>query len=319
MARLFTLLAAVLLSSCGAPATPPQPPPLPEVDAPGPIYKATPGGISEEQAKLLNARPYRFRQPKGYDAARPAPLVLLLHGYGASGKLQDSYFRLSELAEAKTFLLATPDGTPDPDTFRFWNATDACCNFFESKVDDVAYLNAIVDDVSAKFSVDKKRIFAIGHSNGGFMAHRLACDSAARFAAVVSFAGAVFKEPGKCNPSSPVAVLQVHGDQDAVIRYAGGSNSTHGQRFPEYPAAKDTVAFWAKANGCAETPAEVGPPLTLLGNSSFADTSISRHPGCKEGGAAELWTIRGGAHAPLPLSTRWAELLYSFCEAHPRP
>src|SRR5256885_15247126 len=71
---------------------------------------------------LVAERPYNFVVPTGYDAATPTPLVILLHGYGASGNLQNAYFRGSALANRPTFLFAYPDGTPGPNGDRFWNA-----------------------------------------------------------------------------------------------------------------------------------------------------------------------------------------------------
>ena len=129
--------------------------------------------------------------------AQPKQLMVLLHGYGATGQIQDQYFQFTQLANAKTFLLATPDGTSDPTPKQFWNATDACCNFYGSAVDDVKYVTAILDEAALKFRVDPKRVYAVGHSNGGFMAHRLACDRAARIAAIVSLAGATWKDPAR--------------------------------------------------------------------------------------------------------------------------
>src|SRR5205814_3467937 len=113
--------------------------------------------------------------PPGYDATKPTPLLILLHGYTASGAQQEMYFKLGPVANAQGFLYAIPDGTVDGAGNRFWNATDACCNYFGSAVDDVAYLGAIMDDVGTRYNVDPKPIFVVGHSNGGFMAHRLAC------------------------------------------------------------------------------------------------------------------------------------------------
>ena len=92
------------------------------------------------------------------------------------------------------FLYAFPDGTRDRLGNRFWNASDACCDLFQSGVDDVAYLTAVIDDMSARFHVDAKRIHLVGHSNGGFMSHRYACDRAERVAAFVSLAGDNYKD-----------------------------------------------------------------------------------------------------------------------------
>src|SRR5262249_21361628 len=126
------------------------------------------------RSQLVRDRPYNFYLPTGYDPAVPTPLVILLHGHapGHSGQALQRYFQLAPLAEAKTFLYAFPDGLLDQDGVRFWNATDACCDFYGTGVDDVAYLDAVIDDVEDRFNVDPQRIFVSGFSNGGFMAHR---------------------------------------------------------------------------------------------------------------------------------------------------
>ncbi len=149
------------------------------------------------------------------------PLVVLLHGLGSSGATMEEYFQLQPLAESKGFLLALPDGTKHADGARFWNATDACCGF-GSTVDDVAYLGSVIDEVEGARNVDRSRVYVMGHSNGGFMSYRMACDVADRVAAIASVAGATWADPSKCTPSEPVSVLQVHGTADEGIRYDGG-------------------------------------------------------------------------------------------------
>jgi pimeloyl-ACP methyl ester carboxylesterase len=84
----------------------------------------------------------------------------------------------------------TSTGQQDRRGHRFWSATDACCNLDGLAVDDVAYLRAVIRDVSARHAVDPRRVFIVGHSNGGFMAHRMACEASDLVAAVVSLAGA---------------------------------------------------------------------------------------------------------------------------------
>ena len=137
------------------------------------------------------ARPYEVDLPAGYDPAKPAPLLLLLHGYGDRGaSLASTRWNVAAAATPRGMLLARPNGTADSHGSRFWNATDACCDFESKAIDDVGYLTAVIDDVAAHYRVDPKRVWALGLSNGGFMAHRLACDAADRFAAVVSVSGA---------------------------------------------------------------------------------------------------------------------------------
>ncbi|HEX7665401.1 MAG TPA: PHB depolymerase family esterase, partial [Polyangiaceae bacterium] len=205
-------------------------------------------------ASLVQARPYNFHVPTGYDASKPTPLVVMLHGYSASGAIEEAYFGLTATSDTNTFLYAFPDGTLDPNGNRFWNADDACCDLYSIAVDDVAYVNAIIDDVSAKYTVDPKRIFVVGHSNGAFMSHRLACDSSDRIAAIASLAGAVWNDASKCNPTSKIAVLDIHGDADTTIAYDGGVIPNAGT----YPSEAQTMATWAAKNGCTGAIAPTG-------------------------------------------------------------
>src|SRR5438445_13801517 len=78
---------------------------------------------STSDGGLVADRPYHFKVPAGYDKSKPTPLVILLHGYSASGLVQDIYFGLSKIVDAKGFLYAYPDGTYDHGVppARFWN------------------------------------------------------------------------------------------------------------------------------------------------------------------------------------------------------
>jgi polyhydroxybutyrate depolymerase len=272
----------------------------------------TGGDSSTNGSSLITARPYGKTIPTKYDAKTPTPLVMLLHGYTASGKVQDDYFKMSAAAEKKGFLLALPDGTKDPQGNRFWNATDACCNFYGAAVDDVAYLTAVLADMKASYNVDPKRVYLVGHSNGGFMSHRLACELSKDIAAIVSLAGATYTDASKCKATDPVSVLQVHGDADGTVSYLGGSFAGG---VISYPGAKATVASWATKNGCGADLAGTAK-LDLDTAVPGEETTVQSHTCTK--GAAELWTIVGGAHVP-PFQANWAELVYGFLEAHPKP
>lgn len=270
------------------------------------------GAIPGANPELIKARPYATTTPKGYDAAKATPLVVLLHGYTATAAIQDSYFGISKLAETKNFLVALPDGLKDTQGNQFWNATDACCDIFGKGVDDVAYLTAVIADMKTRFNVDPKRVYVIGHSNGGFMSHRLACELSKDIAGIVSLAGATYSDPAKCKATDPVAVLQVHGDMDETVAYGGGK--LYGAA--TFPGAKETVATWAAKNGCGAELTTTAEKLDLDTGLAGDDTVVARHACTK--GAAELWTITNGKHVPA-LQPTWASLIYGFLEAHPKP
>jgi polyhydroxybutyrate depolymerase len=265
------------------------------------------------------ARPYTVFVPTSYHQGAPMPLVILLHGFGATGAIQDAYFGMQALAQSKGFLYVHPDGTLNQLGKQFWNATDGCCGY-HSTVDDVAYLTGIIDQVSTKYDVDPKRIYFIGHSNGGFMSYRMACELSGRVAAIASMAGATFDDPTKCNPSEPVSVLQVHGTADRTIAYTGGVTPVINGT---YPGAEQSVATWAKYDGCTGTRDAVGGEMNLEPNIAGAETQRSAFTGCPKGIDVQLLTVQGGPHVPtvaFPDQSRpMINAMVDFLLAHPKP
>ena len=262
---------------------------------------------------LITQRPYLLQVPKGYDAAKGAPLLVSLHGYGSDALEEESYLGFKALAESKTFLYAYPQGTPNELGKNFWNATDACCGF-GSEVDDVAYITAVIDDVSARYKVDPSKIWLFGHSNGGFMAHRLGCELSTRLAAVVSLAGAVWKDETKCAPTARISVVQIHGDMDKTIYYEGGSAAGLGG--PTHPSATQTVATWAKKNGCTGALGLTGR-ADLVSDLAADETRVEAYAGCPTGVGVELWTLEGGSHIPS-FGPGFRDRLFTFLDAHPK-
>jgi polyhydroxybutyrate depolymerase len=256
-------------------------------------------------------RPVEVIVPSSYDEAVATPLLILLHGYSADGPVQDLYFGFTEMAEERGFLYAYPSGTLDQTGENFWNATPACCNFGDEPVDDSAYLIGLVDEISAKWNVDPKRVYFVGHSNGGFMSHRMACDHADKVAAIVSLAGANFLDPADCTASEPVSVVQIHGTADDTIAYEGGS--TLGGAATTYPSAAESVAAWAVVDGCVGEPAAAGTK-----DLTAQTTNVLKYSGCTAGTDVELWTIEGGGHIPV-FTDGFGPAVFDFLEAHPKP
>lgn len=252
--------------------------------------------------------------PSGYTGEVPAPLIVLLHTYGNTGAGQNQYMGLSGLADSYGFIMVAPDGTPSAANGnpRFWNASRACCNWGGKDLDDVGYITGLIEAVKAEYRIDEKRVFILGHSNGAFMAHRLAYERSADIAAIVSLAGA--DETGeRPAPAHPIHVLQIHGTGDAAISYDGGEIQGNA-----YPSARQSVLNWAKRNGCAGGGLDAGM-LDLDRSLDGMESTITRHAsGCKTGGSAELWTIADGAHLP-ELSEHFTPLVVEWLLGHPKP
>ncbi len=259
----------------------------------------------------VQSREFRLRVPSGYDAGRPVGLVIGLHGYTSNADELDSYFGLSAETERRGLLLALPEGTRNLQGHRFWNATEACCNFDHSTVDDSGYLSAVIADVRAHYAVDPGRVWVVGHSNGGYLAHRLACEHADQIAGIVSLAGMQNIDPAACRPSDPVAVLQVHGTGDSAVMFAGAGSP---QRADSYPSAVDTAAEWARLDGCTAGP-DLGASRELT--TDGAGSRISVWSNCAGRSSVELWAILDGGHVP-PLRSDFAATILDWLDAHAR-
>jgi polyhydroxybutyrate depolymerase len=298
----FAALLLVTVASCNSGAS----------GAPAPSSTFAPAP-AQTPAPALASRPYATHEPLGWDRKTPAPLVVFLHGYGSSGAAHARALGLEAFADAHGFVLATPDGTIDSRGKRFWNATDACCDFDRTGVDDVRYIASILDELGRRLPIDPKRVYVAGHSNGGFLAHRLACDLAPRVAAAVSLAGAGWKDASRCAPSEPVSVLEIHGDADDVVRIDGGR--VFDQPVAEYPSALDTIAGWARRDACSGALATDGKRIDFDATRPGADTLETPYSGCPAGVGVELWTIKGGSHHLAP-SPGALDAVWAWLEAH---
>lgn len=220
------------------------------------------------------------------------PLLLFLHGFGADGALSFRVLGLGELGQKYQIFVVAPNGTLDSQRRRFWNAHPACCNFGTDKVDHVRYLSTLVDEMLAKYPVDASKVYVAGFSNGGFMAHRLACEWGERLRGIVSVAGAGPYPSVACKAAKNLRVLEIHGDADPTVFYTGGT--LFDRKGATYGSAMQTFEGWGKRLGCAGAPVSDGlvdfDPV-LPGE----ETSVLTYRGCARG-ITSLWTVRGGAH-----------------------
>lgn len=277
---LLVLVAASFTVACGSDETPTPAPDESPSDT-----------ISVE----LDGRPFRLYVPDSYDEAEPAPLVIGLHGFTSDSAEMESYFRLAAQAEVRGFLYAMPDGTTDRGGEQFWNATNACCDRYSSGVDDSSYLSDLIEAVQGEYSVDSDQVFLIGHSNGGYMSHRMACEHADQITAIASLAGVLWADPARCTPSRPVSVLQIHGTADGTVQYAGGAFGAGSS----YPGAEATVAQWREHNGCADVPETTELALDLDSAVRDTETTVTSYTeGCEDGSRVVLWSMEGSGHVP---------------------
>lgn len=252
------------------------------------------------------ARPTRVIAPLDADGT-PRPLIVLLHGHGASGVVEDAYLGFSRYTRYNGIYLLAPDGILDADGMRAWNATDACCG--NTGVDDVAYLRGLVAETASRFPIDATRIYFAGHSNGGFMSYRMACDATLEIAAIASLAGATWLDESQCMAMGNMSVLEIHGTADTSVIYDGT---------PYYPGARQSVERWATRAGCDLAMTAIGAPLDLDSTLAGTETDVRTwQTGCAAGIDDALWTMNGAGHIP-PIQSDFAEHVITWLLTHHR-
>lgn len=241
-------------------------------------------------------RAFHLHVPKAGQG--PRPLLILLHGVMASSTMQELYMEFAPLADREGFLYAYPDGSRNEAGGLFWHASDACCNLTGMPIDDVAFLDELIAKVEARDAVDPARIYVVGHSNGGFMAHRMACRSK-RVAAIAALSGAGELNAEKCGLGPPVSVLHIHGVNDEIVPYNGtrkavlpwlGPLSQRAESVFPVPSVVQTLEWWRKRNGCEGPLRPAGPDLDLDAAAPGAETAVLRYD-CPRA-AVEHWRMQ---------------------------
>jgi polyhydroxybutyrate depolymerase len=263
-----------------------------------------------QEVSFGGPRPFKLFVPSTYNASFQAPLILALHGYSQSGAKFEKYLNLTPIAEVRGILYVAPDGSADKLGTRFWNATPECCDFHSPKVNDDSYLMSIIDEVSKKYAVDPERIYVIGHSNGGFMANRMACMHADVFAAAVSLAGGIFEKTSLCKPTTPISVLEIWGTKDVTYK----SNHIMGKYIP---GAAKTAAIWAAIDHCSKTMLVMSGKLDLDSKLKGPETTVGQYSECSGNADVEFWSIAGADHVPK-LSNNFTADVVDFLLAHPK-
>jgi polyhydroxybutyrate depolymerase len=267
-------------------------------------------------------RTYVLHAPSSARKPDTAPLVVVLHGGGGNADAIARQTRFSVEASKHGFAVAYPNGTGRVRLLSgkgayTWNAGRCCGSAMDNRIDDVAFIRAMVEEIARELPIDRRRIYAVGISNGAMMAYRLACEASDIFAAIGAVAGPLVTE--RCAPSNPVSVIHIHGTEDAYVPELGGVGRKW--RGLSYPSVHDTISFWVAGDGCKGTPRRSQP---------VPGVQLLEYDGCSGGTAVAYHSVEGGGHA-WPGGDRMAffldapskaiaatPLIWQFFAQHPR-
>ncbi len=241
----------------------------------------------------------------------PAALVLVLHGSNqdaatvrrATGRSFDALAK-ADPTEGGGVVVAYLDGYR-----RHWNDARTSSDFAARRegVDDVAFVEAVIDTLAAEHLVDPGRVYAVGFSNGGQMVIRLAHQVPERFAGTAVIA-ATQPVPGNFDlptePATPMPVLLIHGTRDPLVPFGGGMASMWGfRKRGAGRSAPETAEYYAARNGITAAPTSA----RLRHHGESGRTSVLRTDYRQDGHApVTLYTVEGGGHTvPNPKNFPW--------------
>lgn len=280
----MALTVAAVLAGCARGSVPATGP----TTRPGTLTAPAAPGPSGYSASLVSGgltRTYLVYLPAAARSGRPLPLLLSLHGRLGTGAGQARLTNFDAVANAFGFIVVSPDGYQ-----RSWADGRGTSPADKAGVNDVAFLGALLDQVMARNRVDPTRVYVAGMSNGGFMAERLGCDLASRFAAIAVVA-ANFDQglAARCAPAHPLPVILIHGSNDPLVPEAGGL--LEGEPILSTLA---TVSRWASLAGCGAAPAVASLPVLVNDGTSV---QRSTYTGCHNGARVVYDDVIGGGHA----------------------
>ncbi|AEA45238.1 T9SS type A sorting domain-containing protein [Fluviicola taffensis] len=228
------------------------------------------------------SRTYSYYIPASYVPGQAVPLVMSLHGFTSSGTAHMASSHYMPIADTANFIALYPDGTIEPITSqRFWNYG----NIMGSTVDDVGFLEALIDTISAHYSINQNRIYAAGMSNGSFMAYYLGCQTN-RFAAIGAITGTMGIDMfNNCNPSHPTPRIHFHGTTDPINPYAGNSTSK---------GIDEVTTYWVNQNNCNTTPTIT--PIPDINTTDDCTAERHLYSGGTNGNTVELFKVIDGGH-----------------------
>jgi polyhydroxybutyrate depolymerase len=207
-------------------------------------------------------RVYFVHVPASYDKT-PTPLVLNFHGGGGSPEGHKEITEMDDTSDKGGFIVVYPRGTrPDGDSERqyqrFWNVKRGPTGEFNTEgavieMDEEKFVLLVLDDLKEKFSIDEKRVYAAGFSNGAILTNQLGCDLSDKIAAIAPIGAPYWGFPEACNLMRPMPVIYFHGTADFCAPFNGGSSQCElglANQGRVFPSAEETVEFWKGKNAC---------------------------------------------------------------------
>lgn len=229
-------------------------------------------------------RAYSINVPSSYRVSEPTPLLIMFHGAFDTGSGFQRWSGLDSVAEAAGFITAYPNGKGSyciddvpPEEFED-------CPPFGWQSEEIEFTRELIAHLKHELTIDSRRIFAAGFSNGAVFTYELGCEMVGDFAAVAVISALLYPQTAvRCNPSRPIPILLMNGTEDKAFPWEGGL----------YLSVSSTVSFWAALNGCTGEPTvEWLPDAEDDGTRVWTET----YQDCDGSAEVLFYGIEGGGH-----------------------
>ena len=259
MKSMIITLAAVLLTACGS--------------------SPTPSGIATTITVNGATRTFRLVVPSNPPSSA-MPLVLAFHGGGGRESAFPQEEAFGQLAEQEGFIIAYPLAELLAGNEGEWQL-----NTIPERRHDMAFVEAVIDHISAQHTIDATRVYATGYSLGSMFTYELPCQLSDRFAAIASHAGTMPVNPTACSPAEPIGIMHLHGTEDTIIPYHSSWDWKSWDSVGTMRAIPSLIEFWRTTYNCSEQ--------------SQPSSTSSRHTiyrGCDNNARVEHHQLTGVGH-----------------------
>ncbi|HJN54174.1 MAG TPA: PHB depolymerase family esterase [Flavobacteriaceae bacterium] len=258
------IIGVFLIFSC-SPEIVEIPDPVNIIDSSDPVIPVE-YGLQEFEIEFQGlVRTFNIFVPDSYDPLDPIPLLFCMHGYGSNNQLIMEYTEFNDIAAEENFIVVYPQGSL-LNGITHWNVGGWTSGSF---VDDVAFIDFLIDTISENYLINSERIYSTGMSNGGYMSFLLACQLSEKIAAIASVTGSMTPQTFYgCQPQRAISILQMHGTSDGVVPYGGNASWTMG--------INNVIDYWREHNSCDSSPTTIDiPDIYTFDNSTVQEITYS--------------------------------------------
>jgi len=252
------------------------------------------------QSNILDSIPHQSYQrkfmvhfPPNFSTATERPLVINLHGGSGNMLSAQGFSQLNPVSDQNDFIVAWPQGIGQAQSGGFTWADGRNTSADQAGIDDIGFIDKLVDTLTIRYNVDTNKIYICGFSNGGFMVQRLACQLPNRFAAMASLGSSMDTELYKtCSPSHPIPMAFFNGTADPAMPYGGGAMQNP-LVTPVVPV-DTTVQYWVDNNNCTNANPVFNFPNTFSTDNSTAE--LYRYTDCDCNADVYFYKLINGGH-----------------------